>query len=65
MKTKSKNLEIPQIVRQVLFAYLEKKVFHYEEFDNYYEDTKEIFSFLNHNRADAMDFWQEVCDGTK
>lgn len=58
MKNKSKDC--PQIVRQILMAYLERKVYHYEEFDDYYTDTKEIFDFLKINKEEVEDFWFDV-----
>jgi len=50
--------------RQIILSYLEKRVFHFEEFVDYYKEYKEVFDDLKFNRAEAMDFWQEVCDGT-
>jgi len=41
-------------------AYLEKRVYHYEEFSEYYMDTKEIFDFLKINKEEAGDFWMDV-----
>ena len=59
-KLLAKSKEIPQIVRQVLMAHLQKKVYHYEEFDAYYKDTKEMFDFLNINKEEVEDFWFDV-----
>lgn len=58
MSKSSKNY--PQIVQQILMAYLERKVYHYEEFDEYYTDTKEIFDFLKINKEEVEDFWFDV-----
>lgn len=50
--------------RQIILSYLQEAVFRYEEFADYYNEFKDAFNDLKFNRADAMDFWQEVCDGS-
>ena len=59
---KKKSSDCPQIVRQILIAHLQKKVYHYEEFSDYYRDTKEVWDFLKINKEEVEGFWFDVCN---
>jgi hypothetical protein len=61
MKKQSNDLSL--MSRDVLWAYAQRKVYHYPDFPEYYKDLKPIFDDLKTNKDGAYKFYKDVCDG--